>query len=504
MKYFANLLAVSLALGCAEMAMSQTSVPTRTLLADAGNYSVGTAYNVDDVVSLGGALYLSLVANNVGNVPGSSPAQWIPIGASSGVSGGIVGIPGPMGPPGPPGPPGATGPAGPASATGGLSASAVASESTALLLSQEPTVVNLFDKSRITDGYGILWANGKLAPVSGNFTSDFMLVAGASYVTVSTAPFEGNSAFGYAFYDSSQNYVSGGQANGGNYTGSPQMIAVPAAAVYFRTSGNDDQLNTFMAVRGTALPSSYVAFAQPPFVLTSAGVQAVLTPAMVSPLNGQNLGVWGDSISSIFVPGWQPVVIARTGATLQFQDARPGRGFINFFECYGALAPGSALGVYNPAGAGPNSCGVFGDKGAALGNTLAQNIAGVNMMIVQGGTNDQGSPIGALGDPTNAGTVHGSLRWVFETLMTANPTMHIVLVGPQANSEGTLAQTQAVVTAEAQECNLYGVPFLNMLAVGGGNVFNNSFYTRDGTHPSDYTFAHFYGPIMAQFIQQYY
>jgi lysophospholipase L1-like esterase len=376
-------------------------------------------------------------------------------------------------------------------------------DSTALILSQEPTVVNLFDRNRITDGYAVLQATGALSPVTSNFATNYMLVAGASSVTMSTSPFEGNSYFGYAFYDASQNYLSGGQTNGGVYSGSPQTIAVPSGATYLRTSANDDQLNTFMVVRGTSLPSTYVAFAQQPFVLTSAGVQAVLTPSMVSPLNGQNIGVWGDSISSIFNPGWQPVVLARTGANLVFQDARPGRGFYNYFECYGALSAGSPLGPYNAAGS-PGNCSVYGDKGATAGSTLAQNLANVNMMILEGGTNDEGTQIGQLGDPTNAGTVYGSLRWVFETLMTANPTMHIVLVGPQANGEGTLAQTQAVVTAEAAECNLYGVPFLNLMAVGGGNAFNNATYTRDGTHPSDYSFAHFYGPIVAQFIQQYY
>jgi hypothetical protein len=97
------------------------------------------------------------------------------------------------------------------------------------------------------------------------------------------------------------------------------------------------------------------------------------------------------------------------------------------------------------------------------------------------------------------------MRWVLESLIAANHTMHIVWVGPQDNGEGTHAQTQAVIAAEQAVCALYGIPYLNLSAVGGGSAFNGPWYTNgDLTHPGTYAFAHFYGPIVAQFIQQYF
>jgi hypothetical protein len=47
-----------------------------------GTYVAGTSYAMNDVVVYSGASYLSLVADNVGHTPSSSPTQWQPLGSA--------------------------------------------------------------------------------------------------------------------------------------------------------------------------------------------------------------------------------------------------------------------------------------------------------------------------------------------------------------------------------------------------------------------------------------
>ena len=77
----------------------------------------------------------------------------------------------------------------------------------------------------------------------------------------------------------------------------------------------------------------------------------------------------------------------------------------------------------------PNKC--FRTAGSD-GNTLAQNIAGVDILVIQLGTNDQNHnvPLGFLGDPANAGTFFGNMRWVAENYLAAKPTMRVVFITP--------------------------------------------------------------------------
>ncbi len=72
-----------------------------------GNYVSTTNYGLHDAVSYGGSTYVSLVAGNVGNTPGVSPAYWAVLAAQ-----------GPQGPAGAAGVAGSQGPAGSAGATG--------------------------------------------------------------------------------------------------------------------------------------------------------------------------------------------------------------------------------------------------------------------------------------------------------------------------------------------------------------------------------------------------
>ena len=81
-----------------------------------GSYSSGTNYALNDAVFYGGATYISLVASNHGNRPGSSPTAWGVLAAQG--ADGAAGPVGATGPGGATGPQGAAGPVGPQGATG--------------------------------------------------------------------------------------------------------------------------------------------------------------------------------------------------------------------------------------------------------------------------------------------------------------------------------------------------------------------------------------------------
>jgi hypothetical protein len=109
----ARFLALVAAFGFAMAAGAQT----RTFVTYAGSYQQGTAYAVNDMVSVGSDFYISLVANNVDNAPAANASRWMLVSSATAA----VGATGPMGPPGPAGATGAQGPVGatgPAGATG--------------------------------------------------------------------------------------------------------------------------------------------------------------------------------------------------------------------------------------------------------------------------------------------------------------------------------------------------------------------------------------------------
>jgi hypothetical protein len=101
---------------------------TKTFVAYVGNYSSATAYGLNDMVSSGGVFYVSLEANNLGNLPESSAAEWA--AASSAATGtvGATGAQGPAGAQGATGATGAVGPVGPQGATGAAGSAGVGGE----------------------------------------------------------------------------------------------------------------------------------------------------------------------------------------------------------------------------------------------------------------------------------------------------------------------------------------------------------------------------------------
>ena len=214
-------------------------------------------------------------------------------------------------------------------------------------------------------------------------------------------------------------------------------------------------------------------------------------------MQGRHFAVQGDSISGDF-SGWQDVVIARTGMSLVQQDARPGRRYDTAFECYGTTTPGTALGTFELAN-NPNNCRSLNSPD---GSTLAQIMAPVDLLVIEMGTNDTTVSLGELADATTARTFYGNMRWVVETYLKAKPTLRIVLVTVQFNGFASAATAQQYAAAQVAYGHSIGVPVINMFELGGVNAITAPVLLRDGTHPSDFGFANFYGPVIAQGLQR--
>jgi hypothetical protein len=236
------------------------------------------------------------------------------------------------------------------------------------------------------------------------------------------------------------------------------------------------------------------------------GNQGASGPAgqnLVSFLQGKHFGIVADSITALANNAWQQVVIARTGMVLTYQDARVGRSFVTSLECWGNPSPGSAPGGFTPAEQPPlgGTCGQF-VIGASAGQSLSQAMANVQILLIALGTNDQSTPIGAIGDATNAGTFFGNLRWTCESYLAANPAMRLVLVTPQTNGFVPQSTTIQYVAAMQSYGGENGIPVIDMMARGGLNAITSTTLTVDGTHPTVYAYQSFYGPVIAQELQR--
>jgi hypothetical protein len=383
----------------------------------------------------------------------------------------------------------------PASYQSFAAASAVQIVSSVLsLVPHIPTGVNVLDPSAVTQGYYLNEADGTVVAGNQIMVSDYMLANPGGEMVSNFGIHVG--ASGAAFYDANKNYISGVSNVADNVP-----FSVPSNAVYVRmtpalVNGTDlTNPSGWMVAWGSTLPANYVPFRP--------------SQASVSPAAGSRMGVIGDSISAIFSDAWQNVVTSRLGMSITFQDARPGRQWSQAFENYGDPSVGGTLSIYDPTYVYPGcstNCGTaseYPDVGEASGSTFASNIADVDVLVIRLGTNDETYTVGTLGDATNSGTLYGNMAWVVQTILAANPTVRVLMVGPELNSQASLANIQAVDAAEQTFANAYAIPYLSLLKVSGNNSFTTSTYTRDGIHPSDWAFAHVDGPAIAQFIQQW-
>ncbi|WP_157946337.1 SGNH/GDSL hydrolase family protein [Staphylococcus chromogenes] len=109
------------------------------------------------------------------------------------------------------------------------------------------TSVNLFDKTKTTQGYYVNPSTGALTVNSSYYASDFIKIQGATQITKS------NSLNLYAFYDANKQFVT-------NSAVSAQTVSVPSGAVYVRFSISYLNIDKEMLVIGDKLPSAYVPF----------------------------------------------------------------------------------------------------------------------------------------------------------------------------------------------------------------------------------------------------
>ena len=422
-----------------------------------------------------GSSYISLVSGNRGVTPGTSSGVWAVLAAG-------------------------------ASGTATTSA-ALAQQAIAVL----PQQMNLFDASAAIAGTAIRTDTGLPAPFADKSSTNFIPVYGQTSIVSSARTDDTNNLYGYAFYGADKTTVVAG---GNAAAGAP--IAIPPGAFWYRQYFQSVNLTNVVIAWGKTLPSTYRAFGTVDSATMSTQISAAIAsakPAASANGAGQPLriGVLGDSISTAFYQAWQNVVLARTGAQLVYQDSRAGRSFDSALECYGSPRVGGTIGTFNhnitdPA-FGP-ICAAPGDTGNTDGNTLAQNLANVDLLIVYLGTNDIGlSQQGRLGTITDApgpATFYSQMQWVITALLTANPHMRLVMVTDEYNTWNAASDTRAIADAEVAYGQSMGIPVLNLFEKGGSNPLTVGAYSRDGLHPSDWAFTHVVGPAIANFIQQWY
>ena len=311
---------------------------------------------------------------------------------------------------------------------------------------------NLFDLSAVAPNTVIDDMDGSTTWIGGPESTGYVDLGGAStFITnirIGLLP-----PFGIAFYDSNKGYVSGFDGSNiaypyqtaDNALSPNQPINVPSGARYVRfwyapnyNEGTTDAAAIIDA--GSTLQTTYTPYGGgSPVTTTSpsaaptdpthwsglsgttgpvgpagatgpAGPQGPAGPAgpqgtpgatAGSFLAGRKFGVLGDSISSyLFSNAWQNVVIARTGASLVVQDARPGRALATAFECWGNPPIGGTPGAFQSSYAFGTVGGMCGDTilGITNGETFSNSLANVDLQIIELGTNEEPS-LGALGDP---------------------------------------------------------------------------------------------------------
>lgn len=162
-----------------------------------GTWSNATTYQTGSAVFFNGSSYASLVDNNIGNQPDTSPAQWTLLAQQGGT--GPQGSTGPTGPTGPQGPTGATGlqgAQGPVGATGATGAQGPPVNFTgtwsSMTVYSVGDAVSFTPAGGVTSSYIALAANLNIEPdtdVAGGGTTWALLAeAGATGATGLTGP----------------------------------------------------------------------------------------------------------------------------------------------------------------------------------------------------------------------------------------------------------------------------------------------------------------------------
>ncbi|ADW69062.1 SGNH/GDSL hydrolase family protein [Granulicella tundricola] len=274
-------------------------------------------------------------------------------------------------------------------------------------------------------------------------------------------------------------------------------------------SGTYDPASVVIVLGGT-LPSGYVSAGY----LTKSAAQELFTQ---SGMNGKKWGVFGDSCTgrASLLSTWQTAVTQRTGMTQVFQDGISGRAYGVATADPNTGTAGAIHGIFSHYGGGNGSgaCDTSGISnaqeitfGCTAGNTLAQTVAGLDVLLVVLGPNDAGAlasgalTLGNFGDTLTSVTQYGYVQNALTVLSSANPTMRLLVVGNPYTSNGGRADNLLIDTCLETQCAALGIPFLSMYKKYGLNEQTLTSMTQDSVHWTIAAYAERYGPMVVDFI----
>lgn len=313
-------------------------------------------------------------------------------------------------------------------------------------------------------------------------------------------------------YDSSKAYVSTDVVtyNGSSYvavsgssgvlpvgaTGSAAAWNVLAQAGSTGAAGlkGDAGAQGVPGAQGVAGATGAIGPTGPTGAIGAAGPQGIagVNPSAVSlsPWNGKVMVTFGDSIFAAYpIPA---DLAAALGVTLKFNDGVGGRTIAGMFSHY------------------PH--GVSDGTNTAKGNTLAQDLGGVDLVVIELTTNDSNTVLGSYSDSADSSstaTVAGSLRYDLETVRQANPTATVVFLTPYRSlfkySQATYRTLRDLLK---DVCDDYSVPLIDQTYNGislsvGAFSGNLNVYLADGLHPSPRGITERIVPYLEQELRQY-
>jgi hypothetical protein len=417
-----------------------------------GAWASGTTYALGNAVSYNGSSYVSLIASNVGHEPDTATADW-----------GVLAAQG---------------------AQGTVSIATVhADDETSL-----PLLRNMSDPKRYIYGDCYSHGNGHVIyhnAYPGWWSGLVPVVAGRTYTVVEPAEPNNNNDCSATFWDASGNPIISSDVVADTMTANEAFVA-PSNAAYF---GFPTSPGYSYLIEGITLPPSLANGITPPLQFAD----QPLTPQRISPWYGKKLGVFGDSYcndtSGPLLSEWPLRVASALGMTLSYLDCRVNRpmGLAtdaggNFAECYGN---DPVNGHNNPSITitGWGTC-AQSNSGTA-GNTIAQDLAGIDVVILELGTNNQSYTVGTTADSDTTDTVAGATRWTVESIEAAAPNARVILTTPINSTSRGAAMSPVAAMEEAIGPQL-GAPVIDNYdhSPFGSAPVNAWMLATDGLHPT--------------------
>jgi hypothetical protein len=332
--------------------------------------------------------------------------------------------------------------------------------------------VNLYDYQSSALIPGALKANGAIDPsVTSDVVSPFMPVGGLSAV-ITNHSISCSGGYCAVWYDFNGNYLRAVGAQ--MVTGVATAVPVDAGYLriftyaYFGTSGLPLEV-----IAGSILPDAFVPYA---------GEHADAA------VPNCTIGFIGDSITAGY-GAWINPVLMRTGCIKGYQDAANGRGTLQMLNHYSDSSP-SGINRGNDTG--------------TVGNTLAQDLASITVLLIESGTNDKSIRVGTTASSAWDGTEYGGVRGLIEALQAANPRMRLLWMTPYYQNLAPDPYMTSIRTAIEYECQQHGVPYLDLVNTSGINSQNLSIALQpDQIHPLPSYSMSTLGPQIANWIKSF-